>query len=408
MNRIPLATGDRYLTMVSENNNNKFYHMHAPVGGKFTVEYGRIGGTGGFGGRVMSCVYDDWQWDQVYANRIAHGYKDISDQYFALQGEIPEKTEDEEKPEKVTFTTKIMTMLKSFVSRFMESNYTVKAENITSAMVKEADRILGILQNQASAGSVASFNRVLCDLWMTIPRAMYNTRSLIASSADDFDRIVRREANYIDTVRSLVCDTVRIDPAKSRAMKTVSGYCDTHGITISGTTASEDEMLKGMMGGDAHRFVRAYRVSNRPQEERFAEYAGKKGNVRKLFHGTVNENIYSIIGNGLLLNPNARITGKMFGNGSYFAPKAGKSIGYTSLDGSYWANGRSRSAFLLVFDVAMGNVYNTSTYDRKWEERGFLNRYDSVHAHAGSMLRNDEIIVYNEAASCIRYMIEIR
>lgn len=404
MNTIPLSIGDRYLTMVSAENNNKFYHMHAPVNGRFTVEYGRIGGTGGFGGRVMSCTYDECQWDQVYANRIAHGYKDISDQYFALKGEV-RQPEEEKKPEKQTLTVKIMSLLKSFVSRFMESNYTVRAENITSAMVREADRILGRLQEQNDVGD---FNRVLCDLWMTIPRAMFDTRRLVASSSGDFDRIISREANYLDTVRSLVCDTVRIDTAKSKDLKTVSGYCDAHGISVYETSPKDDEMLKRLMGHDAHRFVRAYKVSNRPQEVRFAKYAADKGNVRMLFHGTVNENLYSIIGNGLLLNPNARITGKMFGNGSYFAPKAGKSIGYTSINGSYWANGRSDSAYLLVFDVAMGNTYHTSTHDCAWERSGFHSQYDSVHAHAGSCLRNDEIIVYNEAASCIRYMIEIR
>ena len=403
MNTIPLAIGDRYLTMVSAENNNKFYHMHAPAGGKFLVEYGRIGGTGGFGGRVMSHTYDESEWDAVYANRMAHGYKDISDQYFALKGEV--KQPEETKPEKQTFTTRIMAMLKGFVSRFMESNYTVRSENITSAMVNEADRILGRLQEQTD---VEDFNRVLCDLWMIIPRAMYNTRSLVASSSSDFDRIVSREANYLDTVRALVCDTVKIDPAKSGNLTSVSGYCDAHGISIYETSPKDDEMLKRLMGHDAHRFVRAYKISNGPQEVRFAKYAADKGNVKMLFHGTVNENLYSIVGNGLLLNPNARITGKMFGTGSYFAPKAGKSIGYTSINGSYWANGRSNTAFLLVFDVAMGNVYNTSSPDHAWDSPSFHRRYDSVHAHAGSCLRNDEIIVYNEAASCIRYMIEIR
>ena len=36
-------------------------------------------------------------------------------------------------------------------------------------------------------------------------------------------------------------------------------------------------------------------------------------NTKLLWHGSRNENWMSIISNGLLLNPNAVITGKMFG-----------------------------------------------------------------------------------------------
>lgn len=401
VNRIPLATGDRYLTMVSSENNNKFYHMHAPVNGEFTVEYGRIAGVGGFGRGSRTCVYDECQWDAVYANRIAHGYKDISEQFFAVKVEEPEtKAEMPEKEVKETFTTRLMAKLKRFVSRFMEDNYTVKAENITSAMVKEADKILLQLQKEKD---LKQFNATLCDLWMTIPRAMHDTRSLIAYRIEDFDSVISREANYLDTVRALVCDTVKAEKRDD----SVASYCDAHGIEIRDVTKEEEKEIRDMMKGDASRYVRAYRVENSIQREKFEKYAAEKGNVARLFHGTVNENLYSIIGNSLLLNPNARITGKMFGNGIYFANKAKKSIGYTSVYGSYWANGRSNSAYLMVFDVAMGNVYHTDDHDYAWEKPGFHKKYDSLHAHAGKCLFNDEIIIYNEMGSCCRYLVEI-
>lgn len=34
--------------------------------------------------------------------------------------------------------------------------------------------------------------------------------------------------------------------------------------------------------------------------------------------------------------------------------------------------------------------------------------FDSVYAHKGASLIHDEMIVYNEAACTIRYMIEVR
>ena len=401
MNSIPLATGDRFLTMVSTENNNKFYHMHAPVDGKFMVEYGRIGGNS-FGRKVASCVYDECQWDQVYANRINHGYTDISEEYFAMQVKDDAPAEEPVK-EKETFTVRIMSRLKAFVSRFIETNYTIKAENITSAMVEKADELIIRLSN---CKSVSAFNEVLCKIWRVIPRAMHDTRMLIARNEEDFKNIVKRESDYIDTIRALVCDTVKVE---RKADNSVTSYCDKHGLEIREVTKNEEnEILKMMASESRGRYVRAYSVTNKPQEERFNAYAAQKGNVKRLFHGTVNENLYSIIGNGLLLNPNARITGKMFGNGSYFANRAKKSINYTSIDGSYWANGRSNTAYLMVFDVALGKQYDTYDHDLAWEKPGFHQKYDSVYAHAGRCLYNDEVIVYSESASCIRYLIEIR
>lgn len=42
----------------------------------------------------------------------------------------------------------------------------------------------------------------------------------------------------------------------------------------------------------------------------------------------------------------------MFGNGIYAANKVRKSIGYTSLKGSYWARGSSDRAYLAIFEFA--------------------------------------------------------
>lgn len=111
---------------------------------------------------------------------------------------------------------------------------------------------------------------------------------------------------------------------------------------------------------------------------------------------------------------NAVITGKMFGYGIYYAPKARKSLGYTSLSGSYWARGNSNSGFMALMDVAYGKPYDVYSFDSKY----YNFNYDSLqrtcpganclHAHEGSMLRNDEIIVYKEEQCTIHYLIELK
>lgn len=136
---------------------------------------------------------------------------------------------------------------------------------------------------------------------------------------------------------------------------------------------------------------------------------------RKMFwHGSKNENWLNILKTGLVLNPNAVATGKMFGMGIYFAPSASKSVGYTSLAGSYWAGGTSDRAFMGVMDVACGKAFDI--YDnpygwgdltaKKLEQKCPGANYVFAHKDKG-MLRNDELIVYNEAQVTIHYLVEL-
>ena len=138
-------------------------------------------------------------------------------------------------------------------------------------------------------------------------------------------------------------------------------------------------------------------------------------NTKLLFHGSRSENFWSIIKTGLVLRPtNAVITGKMFGYGCYYAPKCAKSIGYTSLSGSYWARGGNNTAYMALFDVAYGTPYDVYNFDSKYYNLDYnkLQQFkpgaNCLHAHADKgMLRNDEIVVYKEDQMTIKYLIEI-
>ena len=104
-------------------------------------------------------------------------------------------------------------------------------------------------------------------------------------------------------------------------------------------------------------------------------------------------------------------TGSMFGDGIYGANKAQKSIGYTSLRGSYWASGSDNKAYLALFDFHVGNEKHIKNHTSdcytlnksRLEKEGF----DSVYAHGGADLRNDEFIVYDAAQVTVKYLVEI-
>lgn len=111
----------------------------------------------------------------------------------------------------------------------------------------------------------------------------------------------------------------------------------------------------------------------------------------------------AIVENSLSLNPNAVITGKMFGNGIYFAPNSLKSWGYTS--GGYWTREMSNpTRFMGLYATAYGEPLNVSSPGQYSESK--IGHHGCVHAHAGSYLRNDEIIFYNESAMLLTYLVE--
>ena len=176
-------------------------------------------------------------------------------------------------------------------------------------------------------------------------------------------------------------------------------------------------LIKKLMNESKDKFRNAWRVKNLKTQERFDKFVADNNikDTKLLFHGSRSENFWSIIKTGLVLRPtNAVITGKMYGFGCYFAPKCQKSIGYTSLAGSYWAGGASNKAYMAIFEVAYGTPYDVYTFDSKYyslnydELQKFQKGAHCLHAHAGTgMLRNDEIVVYKEEQMTIKYLIEI-
>jgi poly [ADP-ribose] polymerase len=114
---------------------------------------------------------------------------------------------------------------------------------------------------------------------------------------------------------------------------------------------------------------------------------------------------------GLLIRPSGAVhTGSMFGDGIYFADKAQKSIGYSSLSGSHWTKGNENRAFLALFDVHVGN--QKKSYIIRLVVIVYLivslkDGFDSVFAKGGADLRNNEFIVYNGAQCTVSHLIEI-
>jgi Poly(ADP-ribose) polymerase catalytic domain. len=144
------------------------------------------------------------------------------------------------------------------------------------------------------------------------------------------------------------------------------------------------------------------------------EYWEYEDDTHYLYHGSRNENWWNILIQGLSLRPKKSVvrTGAMFGHGLYFATRAKKSIGYSSLKGSYWSGGTSLTGFLAVYKVAYKNPFNvyrhTPEYKLFTKENVHRLGADAIFASKDQgMLVNDEVVVYDDKQATIRYLIEL-
>lgn len=397
-----------YLIMVTTANNNKYYNLF-PEGDKFRVEYGRVDAT------KTTAYYPMSKWNSQISSKLKKGYQDVTDLKKDLVQEI--STANPESPYREIENAAIRAIvekLQSMARETIRKNYTVKASSVTQDMVDTAQKIIDALANNSS--TVEDFNTNLLKLFTVIPRKMGNVRDYLANKLEDFAQIISKEQDLLDVMRGQIY--VRQDDKPVDAVeKKQQTILEELGLVMEEVTADEVAMIKTLMNESAGKFRKAWRVKNLKTQNRFDKFVADNNikDTRLLFHGSRSENFWSIIKTGLVLRPtNAVITGKMFGYGCYYAPKCAKSIGYTSLSGSYWAHGGNNTAYMALFDVAYGTPYDVYNFDSKYYNLDYnkLQQFkpgaNCLHAHADrGMLRNDEIVVYKEEQMTIKYLIEI-
>ena len=297
----------------------------------------------------------------------------------------------------------------------ISDNYTISSNKVTQAMIDEAQDILTSLIN---LDDVESFNETLLKLFTTIPRKMGNVQNYLSKSKDDFSDIIQKEQDLLDVMKGQVVQKQIIDESDNENSEQKENTILEHlGLVFEECNKKDIAIIKDALGSCSDKFYKAWRVKNIKTQRRYDDFVKENNikNTKLLFHGSRNENWWSIINSGLVLKPtNAVITGKMFGYGIYYAPKARKSLGYTSLSGSYWARGNSSSGFMALMDVAYGKPYDVYSFDSKYYDFNYEKLQQAckgancLHAHEGSMLKNDEIIIYKEEQCTIRYLIELR
>lgn len=397
-----------YLIMVTTANNNKYYNCF-PEGDRFRVEYGRVDAT------KTTAYYPISKFESQIKSKLKKGYQDVTDLKKDLVEEISSASPESPYKEIENAAVKaIVEKLQSLARETINKNYTVKASAVTQDMVDAAQKIIDELANNST--TVEEFNANLLKLFTVIPRKMSDVRYYLANKTEDFSKIITKEQDLLDVMRGQIYVKPEVEPTTTVEKKQQT-ILEELGLVMEEATRDDIALIKTLMKESADKFRKAWRVTNLKTQERFDKFVSENGikDTRLLFHGSRSENFWSIMKTGLVLRPtNAVITGKMFGYGVYYAPKCAKSIGYTSLSGSYWARGGNNTAYMALFDVAYGTPYDVYNFDSKYYNLDYnkLQQFklgaNCLHAHADKgMLRNDEIVVYKEDQMTIKYLIEI-
>ena len=400
---------------------NKVYIMEEQPDGRIKCEYGRVG-------KDLVTVYKKaHEWDKVLRSKTnpRKGYQDVTDLIAETTTSSGTTSSSKTADIKDNQVKQLFDDLMAFANKSIQRNYKVTQDAVTQAQIDAAQEVLTKASGLVKIGvDVKEINDLLIKLYTIIPRKMNDVRDYLVEAANDkndLDKIKDFLANEQDTLDTMAGQVKLISQQKVQTDDTSDKKSDEitlleqMGLEVSiETDPKQLELIEKLMGSTKDRAKKIYKCVNKTTQAVFDKHYGKaRFRDRKLFwHGSRNENWFNIIQTGLMIRPSGAVhTGSMFGDGIYYSNKMQKSLGYTSVKGSYWANGSSTKGYIALYDVYHGKQKHITNHDsscyslsqKVMDEEG----YDSVYAHGGADLRNDEFIIYNGNQCTIAYLIEI-
>lgn len=407
-----------HLVMVTNLNNNKYYDM-IPNGDTIIVKYGRIDSTCTEITKPMS------DWDKIYNSKIKKGYVDQSDLAQDLFTRVETKKDKEYLPIPNKVIADLVERLQRYANKAIEENYIGDSSKVTQAMVDKAQDAINEL---LYVNDVNSFNQHLLTLYSILPRKMANVADALVKTKAEFADKIKKEQDLLDVMRGKVF--VASLPTPTNENEEYSNNCtilEALGIELEETDEKDVALIKKNLGDCADKYYASWRIHNKMAEERFTKYCKahgikKRGGVKLLWHGTRNENVWSILYQSLRnfrksVKGGPVINGKMLGYGLYSSTIPKKSLNYTSF--GYWTKGNASTGFMFLNEWALGKSYDIYAFNSKYYDFDYQKLKEvapdceSLWAHKGmdtgwGSLKNDEIVVYNEDQVNLKYLVEVR
>lgn len=405
-------------------NSNKVYIMEELMDGRIKCEYGRVG-------RSLTTEYKDKsKWDFVLKQKTSKtkGYTDVTELLVEVVPDSSTNAVAKTNEIKDLIIKQLIDELMNFANKTIAKNYKVTQESVSEQQINAAQEVINSVSALLILGvDVKHVNDLLLKLYTIIPRRMDNVRDYLISEINDSSTLslaqnkIQEEQNMLDAMGG----QVKLLKSQKEALKLVESGVETtvNEATILDQMGISVEIEKDtntlalvtkLMGNNSNQIKKVYKIVNNKTQILFDNNFNKATVKKKrlFWHGSRNENWFNILQTGLLIRPSGAIhTGSMFGDGIYFADKAQKSIGYSSLSGSYWTKGGSSKGFLALFDVHVGNqkeiLHHTSSCSSLSANVLKKDNYDSVFAKGGADLRNNEFIVYNSQQCTVSHLVEI-
>ena len=295
----------KYLVKVDPNANNSKYYKMIPEGDSFRVEYGRLGNT-----NFQTSSYSMSQWDKKYKEKIKKGYEDKSELIQELVEDIDVDDDSPYLPIPNSAIQEIVNRLQKYANDEINRHYKVSSQQVSNAMIVEAQNLIDSLNKFSD--SLEDFNDALVELFKVIPRKMKTVKENLAKTKDDIPKIYQREQDLLDVMKGQVVQKDVKKQKTDKKEKIDQTILEAMGLKFEEISDKDIEIIKNELGDIKDRFFNAWKVTNEKTQIAFDNYMKtvKDNTTKLLFHGSRSENWWSIINSGLILRPNAVISGK--------------------------------------------------------------------------------------------------
>lgn len=339
---------------------------------------------------------------------LSKGYV-LSNELFVEEDKQPARKLVYKEGAALALYRKLEKVSRTYVSKVLDVSFMKSDAPYSKAQVKKAWKLWGQLRE---AKTVSAFNKKMTELMVVTPRRIdayhgMTVESFLASTAStaeeqeaEFARIIDREETLINAMEAA------IGLLEKRDEDTKSPFGN---IDIEYAEGDEKKKVLEMIPPAKRKLVEdVYKVVHHDQKKKFDEYVEREKikETRLFWHGSKAVNWFSIIVKSLLLNPIAAITGKMWGNGIYFAPDFNKSWGYT--DVGKWVGGNADNVYMALFRVAFKPWYPRS-HVHGTKDMVTKNGGNCLYAKKGvAGLFADEVVFFDEDAICIEYLVSFK
>ena len=392
------------------NNNNKFYEMKLEDNDEVIIRYGRVGNSG----VTESKGFGEDTFDKVANAKRKKGYRDVDVMVNSSTGttssadtgnivEIAKRDIIKGDPVLGKLIEKLAKINRHQLVGASGGNIDIVDGQVKTALgvlvtldsvEKAKDKLveLNTLVTKHDLGS--AYVNVLEDYLTLVPQKIQSKRGWDQNFFTEFTTFQNQSALLEQIELSIKNYTPPVVDQDKKIEERLFGYSLEllqNDKEFNDINKFYNNSINRKHASSNYKLRKVYILKNDEKFKKYKEYEAKLGNVMRLFHGTRACNVLSIMKRGLFCPPltggNYTIAGRMFSNGTYFAPSASKSLNYST---PYWTGGAKEldEVFMFIANVSCGKTYTP---------RGPINHipagYDSVHAKAGvSSVINDEIV----------------